>query len=168
MGTLLIINLVLTYIYVRRPGNSLFEPWLVIAPSAVMNRVGRRGMGMYAGMRFKDGDIVGRCVLCNHEKAALEFFLIWLAQMVQHPAEKSNSVILVSKPGAGKGRLLLMLSVWLGKKKVFEPSNPKRDVWGDFNGPMKEAFLVNLNEISPKDFFRLTGSTKLSLRIQPS
>ena len=60
MGTLLIINLVLTYIYVRRPGNSLFEPWLVIAPSAVMNRVGRRGMGMYAGMRFKDGDIVGR------------------------------------------------------------------------------------------------------------
>ena len=99
-------------------------------------------------------------VLCNHEKAALEFFLIWLAQMVQHPAEKSNSVILVSKPGAGKGRLLLMLSVWLGKKKVFESSNPKRDVWGDFNGPMKEAFLVNLNEISPKDFFEAHGKYK--------
>ena len=27
----------LKYIYVRRPGNSLFEPWLVIARSAVMS-----------------------------------------------------------------------------------------------------------------------------------
>ena len=99
-------------------------------------------------------------VLCDHNKAAIDFFLMWLAHMVQHPGEKLVAVIFVSKPGAGKGRLMAVVGVCFGKKKVFESSNPKRDVWGDFNGPMKEAFLVNLNEISPKDFYEAHGKYK--------
>ncbi|KAH9249659.1 hypothetical protein BASA81_012628 [Batrachochytrium salamandrivorans] len=35
----------------------------------------------------------------------------------------------------------------LGPKKVFESTDPSRDVWGGFNGQMANAFLVNLNEL---------------------
>jgi hypothetical protein len=36
----------------------------------------------------------------------------------------------------------------MGTNKVFETTKPSRDVWGDFNGMMSNAFLVNLNELS--------------------
>ena len=99
-------------------------------------------------------------ILCNHDKESTEFVLMWLAHMVQHPEQKSVVVIFVSKEGAGKGTLMELLRRLFGKKKVFESSNPRRDVWGDFNGPMKEAFLVNLNEISAKDFYEAHGKYK--------
>ena len=43
---------------------------------------------------------------------------------------------------------------------VFETSNPSRDVWGDFNGMMMNAFVVNLNEISKKDTLEAEGRIK--------
>jgi hypothetical protein len=39
----------------------------------------------------------------------------------------------------------------LGTSKVFETSNPSRDIWGDFNGRMSNTFLINLNELSKKE-----------------
>jgi hypothetical protein len=40
----------------------------------------------------------------------------------------------------------------MGEAKVFETTQPSRDVWGNFNGAMKESFFVNLNELSKKEF----------------
>jgi hypothetical protein len=48
----------------------------------------------------------------------------------------------------------------LGNKKVFETSNPSRDVWGNFNGQMSSCFLVNLNELSKKDTLESEGVFK--------
>ena len=48
------------FIYRRGPGTTHFEPWVVIAPSALMMRVGRLGLGLYAGRGFKKGDHMGR------------------------------------------------------------------------------------------------------------
>ena len=47
-----------------------------------------------------------------------------------------------------------------GNSLVFETSNPTRDVWGDFNGMMMNAFVVNLNEISKKDTIEAEGRIK--------
>ena len=60
--------------------------------------------------------------------------------MIQYPEVKSVVVVLISEEGAGKGLLLRFLKGMLGGKKVFESSKPKRDVWGDFNVHMKDAW----------------------------
>jgi hypothetical protein len=48
----------------------------------------------------------------------------------------------------------------LGDSKVFETSNPSRDVWGSFNGMMAQCFLVNCNELSKKDSQEAQGRIK--------
>jgi thymidylate kinase len=53
----------------------------------------------------------------------------------------------VHKEGAGKGTLMQLFAKMLGKSKILETKTPSRDVWGQFNGIMADAFLVNLNEM---------------------
>jgi phage/plasmid-associated DNA primase len=66
----------------------------------------------------------------------------------------------ISDEGAGKGTLFCLFEKMLGREKVFETTNPKRDVWGDFNGMMCNCFLVNLNELSKKDTLEAEGKIK--------
>jgi hypothetical protein len=51
-----------------------------------------------------------------------------------YPEIKTIVPTFISKQGAGKGSLLKLLSKMLGAKNVLEITNPKRDIWGDFNG----------------------------------
>ena len=37
-----------------------WEPWVIVAQSAIMQRVGRRGLGLYAARSFKQNDFLGR------------------------------------------------------------------------------------------------------------
>lgn len=90
-------------------------------------------------------------ILCNHEIPVYDYFIKWLAFLIQKPEKKSTCPTLISSQGAGKGSLLKLLGEMLGRKKVFETTEPARDVWGNFNGLMKDAYLVNLNEMSKKD-----------------
>jgi len=48
----------------------------------------------------------------------------------------------------------------MGMNKSFESSNPSRDVYGNFNELMKDAYLVTLSEISPKDLKDSIGKIK--------
>ena len=48
------------YIYRKGPDSTRFEPWVVIAPSAIMKGLKRHGMGLYAGKSFKQGDYIGK------------------------------------------------------------------------------------------------------------
>jgi hypothetical protein len=89
--------------------------------------------------------------LCDHDVAIAEYFEKWIAQMLQFPAVKSNCPVLISKQGAGKGTLLTLLKKIVGEHKYFETTNPARDVWGAFNSPMSDCYLVNLNELGKKD-----------------
>lgn len=99
-------------------------------------------------------------ILCGNNEGVFDFIEKWIAQMIQFPAVKSICPILISKEGAGKGTLLTLLKKMLGYSKVFETTNPSRDVWGDFNGLMAHAFLVNLNELSKKDTLEAEGLIK--------
>jgi phage/plasmid-associated DNA primase len=75
---------------------------------------------------------------------------MWLAQMVQYPQHKSMCMIYKSGEGTGKNTLIEFIGAILGNGKLFETSKPDKDVWGDFNGKMKDAFLVHLTEIDYK------------------
>jgi hypothetical protein len=99
-------------------------------------------------------------ILCNHEQKVIEFVIHWIAFMLQYPEKKSKMLVFVSDEGAGKNTLLEIIKKMIGNKKVFESTNPSRDVWGNFNGQMVDAFLVNLNEISAIDFKNANGLVK--------
>lgn len=86
-------------------------------------------------------------ILCNNERKVYEYFLNWIGQMVQYPERKSICITFISKEGAGKGTLIHLFRRMMGKKKILETADPLRDIFGDFNGGMKDAFLINFNEI---------------------
>jgi hypothetical protein len=48
----------------------------------------------------------------------------------------------------------------LGESKIMETKTPSRDVWGQFNGIMADAFLVNLNEMEYKETQNAEGQIK--------
>jgi hypothetical protein len=99
-------------------------------------------------------------ILCGNEDVVADYFEKWIAQMIQYPAIKTVCPTLISREGAGKGTLMQLLTKMLGSNKVFETTQPSRDVWGDFNGLMSEAFLVNLNELSKKETVESNGKIK--------
>lgn len=99
-------------------------------------------------------------ILCNHLPQVADYFERWIAQMIQYPAVKSNCPIFISKEGAGKGTAFYGLSAILGFGKVFETTTPERDVWGSFNSPMAESFLVNVNELSKQQTIDCMGVIK--------
>ena len=58
---------------------------------------------------------------------------------------------MISKEGAGKGTLMRLFERMLGGEKVLQTTKPSQNVWGNFNGQMKNAFLVNLDELSKRE-----------------
>lgn len=99
-------------------------------------------------------------ILCGNEESVFEYFIKWIAQMIQCPGVKSICPTLISNEGAGKGTLLKLLGKMLGDDKVYETTSPSRDVWGDFNGRMCNTFLINLNELSKKETVECEGRIK--------
>ena len=99
-------------------------------------------------------------ILCNHDENVYSYFIKWIAQMIQYPHIKTIMPTFISGEGAGKGTLFKLFEKMLGNEKVFETTNPSRDVWGDFNGMMCNFFLVNLNELSKKDTIEAEGKIK--------
>ena len=49
-----------TYVYRRGPGKVRYEPWVVVAPSAIMARLGKRGKGLYAARGFRRDEYIGK------------------------------------------------------------------------------------------------------------
>lgn len=99
-------------------------------------------------------------ILCGNDEYVFDYFVKWIGQMIQYPAIKSICPTLISNEGAGKGTLLKLLTKMLGHEKVFETTQPSRDVWGDFNGRMCNTFLINLNELSKKETNDCEGRIK--------
>ena len=50
----------IVYVYRRARGATRFEPWTVVAPSALLRRLGRDGLGVYAARPFRRDDYVGK------------------------------------------------------------------------------------------------------------
>jgi hypothetical protein len=99
-------------------------------------------------------------ILCGNDDIVADYFIKWLAQMIQYPETKTICPTLISREGAGKGTLVQLIRRMLGNKKVFETADAKRDVWGQFNGHMADCFFVNLDELSKKDTLDSQGKIK--------
>jgi hypothetical protein len=99
-------------------------------------------------------------ILCGNDEVIYDYFIKWIAQMVQFAEVKTLCPIFISKEGAGKGTLIRLFEKMMGDCKVFETTKPSRDVWGDFNGRMANTFLVVLNELSKKETNDVEGYIK--------
>jgi len=99
-------------------------------------------------------------ILCGNDDEVYNYFIKWIAQMIQYPAVKSICPTIISQQGAGKGTLMKLFGAMLGSAKVFETTTPSRDVWGDFNGRMCNTFLINLNELSKRETMECEGKIK--------
>lgn len=87
-------------------------------------------------------------ILCDNDKITYDYFLLWVAQMIQHPEFKSTCPILIGQEGGGKGTFMELMKVLLGSVKVLITARPEKYVWGDFNTLMANAFLVGLDEMN--------------------
>ena len=99
-------------------------------------------------------------VLTNYDKELSNFVLRWLAQMFQYTHIKTIELIFVSSEGAGKGLFLAFLRTIMGSKKVFESTDPQRDIFGQFNTQMKDSVLVIFNEANRSSFFNSNDKKK--------
>ena len=80
--------------------------------------------------------------------------------MVQYPHIKSLMPVIRSEQGAGKNTLIEILKEILGPSKVWDCTDPLRDIFGCFNDKMRDAFLINMNETASKDFTSVMGKVK--------
>ena len=99
-------------------------------------------------------------ILCGNCPIICDYFVKFLAQMIQYPSTKTIFPTFISKQGGGKGTLLQVIGKYLGESKLFETTDPGRDVWGNFNGRMKECYLVYLDELNKKDANECSGKIK--------
>ena len=99
-------------------------------------------------------------ILCNNEQVVTDYIVAWIAQMIQYPDVKSIMPTFIAVEGIGKSTLIILLSKMMGASKILETANPSRDVWGEFNDMMADAFLVHLCEISKKDCVESRGKIK--------
>jgi hypothetical protein len=90
-------------------------------------------------------------ILCGNDQVVADYLELWIAQMIQFPSVKSICPTLISDEGAGKGTLMRLFERMLGGEKILQTTKPSQNVWGNFNGQMKNAFLVNLDELSKKE-----------------
>jgi phage/plasmid-associated DNA primase len=99
-------------------------------------------------------------ILSGHQETTREYMLDWIAHMFQYPEQKTTMPTIVSAEGAGKGTLMDILTGMMGENKVYQTTTPSREVFGNFNGPMSDAFLVNLNEVSASEMKGSSGKLK--------
>ena len=86
----------------------------------------------------------------------------WIAQMVQYSAVKTIMPTFFGGQGGEKTTLIEWVKPLLGKEKVFETTEPSRDVWGKFNELMSTSYVVVLIVIceSVTNFF-IRGSDSI-------
>lgn len=99
-------------------------------------------------------------IICGNDKDIYEYFIKWIAYVIQFPSKKTICPVFISKEGAGKGTLFGLFRRMLGDSKVLESTNPERDVWGNFNGEMANSYLVNINELGKMQQQNSTGKIK--------
>ena len=86
-------------------------------------------------------------MLCSGDAEPYNFLLHVLAHAVQHPGIKVGIVAcLVGLQGCGKGTVWEIIERLVGDLCCFSTKKPERDVYGNFNGRMKDAFFVRMAE----------------------
>ncbi|GAQ83075.1 hypothetical protein KFL_001340300 [Klebsormidium nitens] len=93
-------------------------------------------------------------VLCNNVPQHTEYFLKYLAHIVQFPGKLSNVAIVLKSivEGVGKNTFLdFFMKLVLGEELSYESANPVRDLFSRFSQRRKERLMIVINETSGKD-----------------
>ena len=90
-----------------------------------------------------------RDVIVSGNEEHCEWFLDWLANIVQRPHQKSNvAILLYGKQGCGKGIIFdFMRTHVLGSHCTYQTSKPERDILDKFSCGMVGRVLVQLDEV---------------------
>ena len=100
-------------------------------------------------------------MLCDGNAAQYDFVLNILAHAIQYPNVKLGIMLcLVGKQGCGKGHVWETIERLMGLRSCFTTSKPDKDVWGDNNGRMKDAFYVRITEADKKKFAGYVGEMR--------
>jgi hypothetical protein len=88
-----------------------------------------------------------KTVICSGNDIQNEYFLNWLALMVQHPGRLPEVAIgLLSAQGTGKGLFMQYLGKLLGRH--YKHITDKNHLLGNFSGHLHDAVLVFADELS--------------------
>lgn len=88
-----------------------------------------------------------KTVICSGSDLQNEYFLNWLALMVQHPGRLPEVAIgLLSGQGTGKGLFMQYLGKLLGRH--YKHITDKNHLLGNFSGHLHDAVLVFADELS--------------------
>jgi len=99
-------------------------------------------------------------IICDNDEECYNYFIKWIAMCIQYPSVKMSMPVFVSGEGAGKGSIMRLLSAILGGSKILQSTEPSKEVWGEFNAMMLNAYLVCLDEISKKEMLGCEGKIK--------
>ena len=100
-------------------------------------------------------------MLCDGNAAQYNFALDILAHAIQYPNVKLGIMLcLVGKQGCGKSCVWEIIERLMGSRSCFTTSKPDKDVWGDNNGRMKDAFYVRITEADKKKFAGYVGEMR--------
>ena len=89
--------------------------------------------------------------LCDFDEKMTDCLLDWISHLFKYPTETSFCPIIVGQQGTGKDLLVAWIGYLLGDEKLFETKAPEKEVWGDFNPRMRDAYLVFMNEIGKRN-----------------
>jgi hypothetical protein len=100
-------------------------------------------------------------MLCNNDDGSFDYIIKWFAHLFQYPGLKNNiAVLFKTLPGMGKDLFFLILCTMIGDKFCGNTTQVERDVFGQFNGFLKDKLLVVLNEMSGSIGFKYNDKLK--------
>jgi len=98
--------------------------------------------------------------LTNEKRGLADAIHDWVGQCAQYPEFKSFVIVIVGRQGCGKTTFVELLKLIFGANKVFVSTTPLRDVFGPFNSLVENAYIINFNEVSRRDFLTVEGQYK--------
>jgi len=84
---------------------------------------------------------------CGETQDMFDFVQKFIAHMFQFPGKRCEiALIIIGSYGTGKSKLVETLKEMMGEGCSVMTTNPKRDIFGNFNHSVKGKFLVHLEE----------------------
>lgn len=92
-------------------------------------------------------------LLVNHDEKSFDYVVNYIADLFQHPDEKPGvSLLFKAQQGIGKDLLLDFIEKILGSNYIYRTSKLD-EVFGTFNGCLKNNLVLQLNEVEGSDGF---------------
>ena len=99
--------------------------------------------------------------ICGNSQEFTEFFIKWLANMVQKPLKMSSVMVLFSSvQGVGKDSIFNYMGHKILGSKYYVNEDKTDLLFGRFNSLIENKILIVLNEASSKDTFKIDNNIK--------